>query len=509
MYSYKQKIEAVRLYIRYKHKTKKVIKELGIAATARTIRGWYRLYTQTGSLPRKCMTSKYNQAQIDQAIYHYLTCGHNLKKTARCLGYPSLSCLTNWLKEIGYKTRILHQVAIEDKQKAVLELLHRNESAKIIADKYHTDRVTLYAWAKQLGVKISSKPTKKSTKNPPSKSTDKRLEKEIERLQKQIADLVIANKDLNNKIHGLELDNAIVVEIGKIIGNENWNKHDSRNRRKAMVINSLRKYFSLSELLSGFDLAKSSYFYQIKAMRTEHQDLELIEKIRDIFSKNYSCYGYRRIWLALKQEGIIVSEKVVRRIMKQENLIALRPKRRKYNSYAGEITPEVPNLLERNFHADKPNQKLVSDITEFSIPSGKVYLSPIIDCFDSSIVSYTIGRHPNAKLTNEMLEMAVKKLKGAKPIIHTDRGAHYRWPSWIKIMNEAGFVRSMSKKGYSPDNAACEGFFGRVKNEFFYGHDWSNISVPYFIKQLGNYLDWYSEQRIKLTLKNSIQSHRK
>lgn len=143
-----------------------------------------------------------------------------------------------------------------------------------------------------------------------------------------------------------------------------------------------------------------------------------------------------------------------------------------------------------------------------SIPAGKVYLSPIMDCFDSLITSWSIGTSPNAELVNSMLTNAIATLKNEeKPIIHSDRGAHYRWPGWIGTVEKAGLVRSMSRKGCSPDNAACEGFFGRLKNEFFYNRDWSNISIPEMIKQVDDYIQWYNEKRIKQSLgyKSPIQ----
>ena len=107
-----------------------------------------------------------------------------------------------------------------------------------------------------------------------------------------------------------------------------------------------------------------------------------------------------------------------------------------------------------------------------------------------------------------MLASAIATLKNEqKPIIHSDRGAHYRWPEWMRIIDESGLVRSMSRKGYSPDNAACEGFFGRFKNEFLYNRDWSNISIPELIEQVNDYIHWYNEKRIKQSLgyKSPIQ----
>lgn len=170
--------------------------------------------------------------------------------------------------------------------------------------------------------------------------------------------------------------------------------------------------------------------------------------------------------------------------------------------YIGEISPEVENLVNRDFSADTPNTKWLTDITEFSISAGKVYLSPIVDCFDGMPIAWTIGTSPDAELVNSMLDAAVSLLdKGEKPIIHSDRGGHYRWPGWIERARRAGLTRSMSKKGCSPDNSACEGFFGRVKNEMFYGRSWVGISLDDFMNMLDAYLKWYSESRIKMSLR--------
>ena len=187
--------------------------------------------------------------------------------------------------------------------------------------------------------------------------------------------------------------------------------------------------------------------------------------------------------------------------MRQENLNVICKRKKKYNSYVGEISPAVPNLVQRNFHADKPNQVWLTDITEFNIPAGKVYLSPVIDCFDGLPVAWTIGVSPNAELVNTMLDDAIQTLNPDEhPIVHSDRGGHYRWPGWIERMEKAGLIRSMSKKGCSPDNSACEGFFGRLKNEMFYNRSWADVSVESFIDEVNRYLIWYCNQRIKLSL---------
>jgi len=196
-----------------------------------------------------------------------------------------------------------------------------------------------------------------------------------------------------------------------------------------------------------------------------------------------------------------VSEKVVKMLMAEANLVAMQGHKHKYSSYQGEITPAPENLLERDFHADTPNSKWLTDITEFHIPAGKVYLSPVVDCFDGMLVSWTVATHPDAEMVNSMLDMATTTLRdGEYPIVHSDRGCHYRWPGWIERMEKSELVRSMSKKGCSPDNSACEGVFGRIKNEMFYNRSWVGISIMSFIETLDSYLHWYNNKRIKMSL---------
>ncbi len=167
--------------------------------------------------------------------------------------------------------------------------------------------------------------------------------------------------------------------------------------------------------------------------------------------------------------------------MKQENLIVAIPKRRRYRSYLGEISPAPDNLINRDFQATAPNEKWLTDITEFHIPAGKVYLSPIVDCFDGLIISWSLGTKPDAELVNTMLDAAIETVTGrdGRPILHSDRGAHYRWP--------LGYRGSVTRSwcfqcpaGVLPDNAACAGFFGRLKTD--------------------GYIRCYNEKRIKILL---------
>ena len=338
-------------------------------------------------------------------------------------------------------------------------------------------------------------PKKKPETTAVNQETVDSLKQEIEQLHNEA-------EELKRQVYRLQLEKDVLEKAAEILKkDEGVSLEKLTNREKATVIGALRSKYKLRELLDVFHMAKSSYCYQQAALNAPDKYADLRTKIRAVFDESSSRYGYRRIHSSLKSAALTVSEKVVRRIMREDNLIVPNIKRKKYNSYKGEITPAVPNMIERDFHADQPNMKWLTDITEFHIPAGKIYLSPIIDCFDGLPVSWTIGTSPDAELVNTMLDNAIGTLlENEHPIVHSDRGAHYRWPGWIERMENAGLTRSMSKKGCSPDNSACEGFFGRLKNEMFYGRSWKEVTIEDFIEILDVYIHWYSEKRIKLSL---------
>jgi transposase InsO family protein len=176
--------------------------------------------------------------------------------------------------------------------------------------------------------------------------------------------------------------------------------------------------------------------------------------------------------------------------MRQKALIVPKPKRRHYSSYLGEISPAPENIINRAFQTAAPNDKWLTDITEFQIRAGKVYLSPIIDCFDGLVLSWTIGTRPDADLVNTMLDAAVETIADSevRPIVHSDRGGHYRWPGWLERIDAAKLVHSMSRKANSQDNAACEGFFGRLKTEFIYPRDPRSFTVAQFNDEVDTYI---------------------
>ncbi|MBG6078251.1 transposase InsO family protein [Polaromonas sp. CG_9.11] len=315
------------------------------------------------------------------------------------------------------------------------------------------------------------------------------LERQVQSLQRDIRKLQLEH-DLLKKANEL-LKKGLGVNLQLLT-----------NQEKTQLVDALRRTYSLPDLLAELDLARSSYFYHRAQLLGADKYAQARLAITDIFERNHSCYGYRRIRAALGRQKLCVSEKVVRRLMKQECLVVAAKKRRKYGSYLGEISPAPDNLINRDFQAAAPNEKWLTDITEFHIPAGKVYLSPMIDCFDGMVVSWTIGTRPDADLVNTMLDAAIDKVANSdvRPVVHSDRGGHYRWPGWLTRIHDAKLVRTMSRKGCSPDNAGCEGFFGRLKTELFYPRSWQDITIDQFIQVVGSYIHWYNEKRIKISL---------
>ena len=242
------------------------------------------------------------------------------------------------------------------------------------------------------------------------------------------------------------------------------------------MVEALRAECRLCEILPVVGMAKSSYEYarraQAKGETEEHAAAR--KAVIEASGASGGTYGCRRIYAqasADAEDGAAIGEWTVRSIMEEENLVACAArKKRRYSSYEGEISEAPENLLrddrgKHHFRANKPNELWITDVTEFRIPAGKVYLSPIVDCFDGMPLSWSISTSPDAEMASPPLLGACKWLgEGDHPKIHSDRGCHYRWPGWIKICKENGLVRSMSRKGCSPDNARCEGLCAQAHN---------------------------------------------
>lgn len=265
------------------------------------------------------------------------------------------------------------------------------------------------------------------------------------------------------------------------------------------MIWELRHEFKLSLLLEIAELPRSTYYYYIKHMKDEDKYSEIRKQITDIFHENKGRYGYRRITMEMHNRGYVINHKTVLRLMNEEKIKCM-VRIKKYRSYKGEVGKVAPNLLERDFSTSAPNEKWVTDVTEFSLFGRKLYLPPILDLYSSYLVSYTISEHPALSLVLNMARQALSVLsRGAEPILHSDQGWQYQHKQYQKLLKDHGIKQSMSRKGNCLDNAVIENFFGLVKSELLYMKEFD--SMDQFKDELIEYLDYYNNRRIKAKLK--------
>jgi len=251
--------------------------------------------------------------------------------------------------------------------------------------------------------------------------------------------------------------------------------------------------------LRACELARSVFYYHCKGLDKPDACAEVKTKISEIFRLHKGRYGYRRITLALHNLGMMINRKKVQRLMLELNLKSkVRPKR--YNSYKGQEGKSVDNLLQRDFTASKPNEKWVTDVTEFNVKGQKVYLSPVVDLFSGDIVAYRTSKSAHLPLVQGMFEDAIIKLKnGDQPILHSDQGWQYRLPRIQKMLKESGLQQSMSRKGNCLDNAPAESFFAVLKTEMIHHNDFE--SADDLIMKIDEYIEYYNTIRIKVKLK--------
>ena len=264
------------------------------------------------------------------------------------------------------------------------------------------------------------------------------------------------------------------------------------------VIQELRQRHSLELLLQIAQLPRSTFYYHVKHQEGDKYAREK-EEIQRIFHENKGRYGYRRVTTALRNSGFTLNHKTVQRLMKEMGLVC-RVRMKKYRSYKGEQGTVAPNLLNREFTAEKPNQKWVTDVTEFRIFGQKLYLSPIFDLYSGDIVTYTLSESPNLSMVITMLEQAFQKIPNdTNLILHSDQGWHYRHKHYVAMLKEKGVRQSMSRKGNCYDNAVMENFFGHLKSELLYLQEFK--SLDHFKQELLDYIDYYNNRRIKARLK--------
>ncbi len=259
-------------------------------------------------------------------------------------------------------------------------------------------------------------------------------------------------------------------------------------------------------------MPRSTFYYYLKRMKKPDKYSNLKEIIKQIFYEHKGRYGYRRITMELHNREYKINHKAVQKLMKSCGL-KCEIRKKKYRSYKGELGKIASNELKRNFKTTKPNQKWVTDVTEFTVGDQKVYLSPILDLYNSEIISYNISLRPTFQQIMDMLDKAFAKIPNDTGLIlHSDQGWQYQMKRYQARLKEKNIIQSMSRKGNCLDNSVMENFFGLLKTEMFYKHNFN--STQHLIEELESYIDYYNNKRIKYKLKGlspvqyRIQSYR-
>ena len=248
-------------------------------------------------------------------------------------------------------------------------------------------------------------------------------------------------------------------------------------------------------MLKYAEVTRSTFYYQLNRMKETDKYKEIKEEITAIYHENKGRYGYRRITMELHNRGYNINHKTVSKLMKELGLQCF-VRIQKYKSYKGEVGKICNNLLNREFEAKKPNEKWVTDVTEFKVDKAKIYLSPIVDLFNGEVISYNISRHPVFAQVVDMLKKAFSKIPdNTNLILHSDQGWQYQMKQYQHLLKEKGIRQSMSRKGNCLDNSCAENFFGLLKSELLYLQEFK--SMEHFKK----YINYYNNKRIKGKLK--------
>ena len=271
-----------------------------------------------------------------------------------------------------------------------------------------------------------------------------------------------------------------------------------RTSVKFMVIYRHKDKYSISEMCRFFDVSRSGYYDYVKRMDIPAKDLPLAEKIKECQIKNGKTYGYRRVHIWLEKQGIHHDPKTILRVMQKYNLLSV-IRRKRYRNY-GDYLHRYPNLLNRDFKADRPNQKWVTDISYIKTGQGTLYLSVIRDLYDNSIVAYKTGTEQNINLVLRTIKAAKRKEKiTAELQLHSDQGFQYTSQAYFNLTKSYGITPSMSRRGNPYDNAMAENFFSILKTECLYRTKLRTYEEARLL--IGQYIDFYNNERIQLKTK--------
>ena len=271
-----------------------------------------------------------------------------------------------------------------------------------------------------------------------------------------------------------------------------------RTSVKYMVIYRHKDKYRISEMCRFFKVSRSGYYDYVKRMDIPAWDLPLAEKIRECQDECGKTYGYRRVHIWLENKGIYRNPKTVLRVMQKYGLLSV-IRRKRYRNY-GAYLHKYPNLLNRDFSAERPNQKWVTDISYIHTKQGVLYLSIIRDLFDNSIVAYKTGTEQNVNLVLNTIREAKKKEKVTAELqLHSDQGFQYTSQAYFKLTQSYGITPSMSRRSNPYDNALAENFFSILKTECIYRVKLQTYEEARLL--IGEYIHFYNHQRIQIKTK--------
>ncbi|WP_371261532.1 IS3 family transposase [Bacillus sp. MUM 116] len=303
-------------------------------------------------------------------------------------------------------------------------------------------------------------------------------------------------EELQAKIERLEMENAYPKKVEFFCSNAG----KITNKIKAQVIFELKNLYEVVDLVEVAGIPRSTYYYWEKRLNQSDKYEKVKEAINEIYHEHKGRYGYRRIKKELEKRGYNHDPKTINRLMNEMGLKCM-VRMKKYQSYRGNVGKIAPNVINRDFSAEKMNQKWVTDVTEFHLFGEKRYLSPVLDLCNGEIIAYTLMRRPVYKLVGDMLNKAIKRLHpGDKVILHSDQGWHYQMKRYQKTLEQYQITQSMSRKGNCLDNAVIENFFGLLKSELLYLQEFH--SMEHFEQELADYIYYYNHKRMKAKLKD-------
>ncbi|MGE4378586.1 MAG: IS3 family transposase [Candidatus Izemoplasmatales bacterium] len=314
--------------------------------------------------------------------------------------------------------------------------------------------------------------------------------------------LVEENERLKAEIEYLKKSRSLTKKLEGVTSEE-----------KTKIVTSLRAKYQLSVLLEVSNMASSVYYYHVSQDKLKvNKYIEIEKEIDNIYlNKHKKRIGYNRVYIELKKLNYIIGKNKVLEIMRDKGYTRKKTKKwRKYNSYAGDLGFTKPNYMNRDFHTTKPYEKAGTDITMFRTDKGPVYLSPVIDFDSREVLSYTLGTNAKMDKITKMLDLLKKqhsdRVKGM--MIQSDQGIQYQNSRYQTKLEEMGIIQSMSRKGNCLDNSPTENFFGRMKEEMWFGHEEEYKNPKALIKAIDEYIDYYNNTRLVTKHKMSPVEYR-